>query len=192
MLLILTVLDEDEPRLATTFRCSVDGSLRIRTEKVTDCITQTPNVLTQRAVLPACRAEVTLDASLLRDGDRAGLCVFQHTWEMIGLEKDADSLWLVLRTRSRGDGADGAERVRIPWKQNAIRLRAEMHFSAESDAAMLFYWNGEAWVQLGGEYPMAFLLEHFVGHRFALYIQSTREAGGEAAFSQFALGRLPQ
>ena len=27
MLLILTVLDEDEPRLATTFRCSVNGSL---------------------------------------------------------------------------------------------------------------------------------------------------------------------
>ena len=168
------------------------GSLRIRTEKVTECITQTPNVLTQRAILPACYAEVTLDASKLREGDRAGLCVFQYCWEMIGLEKDADGLALTLRTRSRYEPADGVEQVRIAWTQPHIRLRAEMHFSAERDIATLFYWNGSAWEQLGGEYPLEFLLEHFVGHRFALCIQSTREAGGEAAFSHFVLGRLSE
>ena len=166
------------------------GSLRIRTEKATDCITQTPNLLTQRAVLPACFAEVTLDASALNVGDVAGICVLQHTWEMIGLAKEADGFSLVLRTRGREDGANGEERARIPWNGSSIRLRAEMHFSAQRDFSTLFYWDGEAWRQLGSEYPMWFLLEHFVGHRFALFVQSTQTAGGEAAFSHFVYGQM--
>lgn len=162
-----------------------DGTLRLRTAGVTDTLTATRNILTQRACLPSCAAEVTLDASGLNEGDVAGLCVLQDQWGYVGAERTADGLQLILRTRREGDDAAGEVRLALPLTANEVRLRAELRFSAEADEAAFLYRSGEGWQPLG-VHPVRFLLSHFTGNRFGLFVQSTRSGGGEAAFRDFA------
>ncbi len=161
------------------------GQLRIRTGKVTEVLTQAQNILTQRSMLPACAAEVTLDASQLQAGDVAGLCVLQSCWALIGLAKDEAGYRLVLRTRNQQEAEAGVERFSLPWPEPVVRLRAEMHFSPAGDTARLFYRAPDGWQPVGQSHALYFLLDHFTGNRFGLFVQSTRHPGGQAAFSQF-------
>ncbi len=167
-----------------------DGALRIRTGKVSQALTAVPNILTQRAVMPACAAEVTLDASALQVGDMAGLCVLQSCWGAIGLSKGADGHCLVLQTRNRADAPEGVERASLPWAEPTVRLRIEMHFSPERDVARFFYQSEAGWQPLGEAHELFFLLEHFTGNRFGLFAWSRQQAGGEACFSRFVMQTL--
>lgn len=166
------------------------GQLRIRTGKVASCLTQTQNILTQRSLLPACAAEVTLGASSLQAGDAAGLCVLQSSWGWIGLRRDEVGYRLVMQSRQPEDSEAGVERLSLPWAGDAVRLRAEMHFSPEADWATFFYWDQDGWQPLGKPHKLYFRLDHFTGNRFGLFVQSTQLVGGEAAFSQFVLQPL--
>ena len=166
------------------------GQLRIRTGKVASCLTQTQNILTQRSLLPACAAEVTLDASSMQAGDAAGLCVLQSCWGWIGLCRDEAGYRLVMQSRQSEDSEAGVERLSLPWASDTVRLRAEMHFSPDADWATFFYWEQDGWQPLGKPHQLYFRLDHFTGNRFGLFVQSTQQAGGEAVFSQFVLQPL--
>ncbi len=163
------------------------GQLRIRTGKVEPVLTQLRNMLTQRAVWPFAVAEVTLDASGLMEGDTAGLCAMQRYWAFAGLQRRADGWQLLLRSSCPGDGEEGAERVSLPWTGSTVRLRAEMHFSPETDLVQFFYRAPEGWQPVGEAHKMYFTLEHFTGNRFGLFVQAAGQADGEAAFSAFAM-----
>lgn len=166
------------------------GQLRICTGKVASCLTQAQNILTQRSLLPACAAEVTLDASPLQAGDAVGLCVLQSCWGWIGLRRDEAGIRLVMQSRQPEDSEAGVERMSLPWASDRAHLRAEMHFSPEADWATFFYWEQDGWKPLGEPHKLYFRLDHFTGNRFGLFVQSTQQAGGEAAFSQFVLQPL--
>lgn len=166
------------------------GVLRIRTGKVTDCLTQAQNILTQRSLLPACAAEVTLDGSAMQPGDVAGLCVLQSCWGYIALAKQAQEYRLILQTRTAEDGKAGVEHVSLPWNSAVIRLRVEMHFSPERDEARFFYQTTEGWQPLGQAHQLHFRLDHFTGNRFGLFVQSRVQPGGEVAFSRFEMNTL--
>ena len=45
------------------------------------------NTLTQRMSYPSCAAEVTVDASALKEGDVAGLCALQGCYAAVGITK---------------------------------------------------------------------------------------------------------
>lgn len=166
------------------------GQLRIRTGKVASCLTQVQNILTQRSLLPACAAEVTLDASSLQAGDAAGLCVLQSCWGWVGLRREEAGIRLVMHSRQPEDDEAGMERVSLPWAGDTVRLRAEMHFSPEADWARFFYWGNGIWQAFGQQHALYFRLDHFTGNRFGLFVQSTRQMGGDAAFSQFVMEQL--
>lgn len=167
-----------------------EGALRIRTGKVTDCLTQVQNILTQRSLLPACAAEVTLDGSALQAGDVAGLCVLQSCWGYIGLEKQTDGYQIVVQTRNSDDDQSGVRRMALPWDSTTLRLRAEMRFSPQRDEAMFFYLTDAGWQPLGQAHQLFFRLDHFTGNRFGLFVQSRVAAGGEAVFSKYEMSVL--
>lgn len=166
------------------------GELRIRTGKTAESLPKVQNILTQRALFPACAAEVTVDASCLNTGDRIGLCALQHCWAWIGLEKADGAYRLVLRSRQKGDGEEGAVRAAMSWAEPVVRLRAEMDFSPETDLVRFFYQTPEGWQPLGEAHRMFFMLEHFTGNRFGLFVQGTAKPGGEGAFSSFVMEPL--
>ena len=166
------------------------GELRITTGKTTPLLTGAQNTLTQRAILPACEAEVTLDASRLNNGDTAGLCVLQSRWGLIGLRRENDQYRLVVCLRGEEDERDGCRNASIPWNGPTVRLKATMCFSAQKDTATFAYWQDGEWIELGGEHELLFLLDHFMGNRFGLSVFSEERTGGTAAFSDFVYRHL--
>lgn len=169
-----------------------EGRLTIRTGRVDEVFTQTQNMLTQRTLQPACAAEVTLDAAALEAGDVAGLCALQSRWGYVGLRRTAEGFEVVYAARGLEEAETGFVRECRPWKESQIRLRVEMHFSAERDYACFFYSEKGQWKQLGTEQPLYYLLDHFTGYRFALFVQSTQKAGGQAVFRDYVMEQLAE
>ena len=160
------------------------GAYVIRTDKLSRTLEFARNTLTQRTVLPGCAAEVTVNASSLRRGDVAGLCLLIGSYGLIGVTRDADGGFLVMKAREPGEKGE-REYARIPWNREETRLRAVVRFDGPKGRVQFEYEDGGEWKALGPVHTMVFALDHFTGCRFGLYLYSTEEAGGSASFSRF-------
>ena len=161
------------------------GYYRIRTDKLSRTLEHSRNTLTQRTMLPECAAEVTVDAADIREGDTAGLCLLIGSYGMIGLTREKDGMYLVMRARET-KAPEEKELARIPWNEKTARLRAEVRF-AEGRGEVLFYRmeNETTWEALGPVHTMTYQLDHFAGARFGLFLYAGKETGGSADFSRF-------
>ena len=65
-------------------------------------------------------------------------------------------------------------------------MRAECDFHNRRDVGK-FSWSvdGREWREIGSELKMIYTLPHFMGYRFGLFYQSTKESGGWADFDFF-------
>lgn len=184
-----------EPALDLVKVDTANGTLTIQTGKVCTNLVQARNTLTQRCMYPYCSAEVTLDASGLNKGDYAGLCILQSNYAYVGVKKGTDSLNLITVKREvhndftkglRNDTKPGEECTSIPLKTNIIRLRIDADFNQMNDTAILSYIDGNGVTHtLGSPVKLKFMLDHFTGARFGLFIFSTKKSGGKAVFSDF-------
>ena len=174
------------------------GTLRIQTDKVSPTLHHAANVLTQRTFGPACGAEVTVDGHALQPGDMAGICLLIGTYGMIALRREQDGYALVVEAKaSRApsifenlvDGIPGDTLARIPLanarKEAGVRLRADCDFRDNRDEVRFSYQDGSQWIPLGPAHRMQYKLDHFMGARFGLFVQSTEMPGGSAQFSDF-------
>lgn len=162
-----------------------NGRLILTAGKTAPCLTQARNILTQRALFPGCSAIVTLDGSAMRPGDRAGICVLQSQWGLIGLEKTETGWRLIHQTRKKGDAPTGGVLTALPWNGPEITLKITLDFDSLRDEALFHYWKDGSWHTLGGTHKMRFTLDHFTGNRFGLFLHALQEKGGSAAFSRF-------
>lgn len=152
-----------------------ENGLRLTTDRVVTCLTQSVNTLTQRTFGPRCTVEVTVDGAGLNAGDHAGLCALQGMFGQISLTRDGAGFAL--------DMADHeGEQARIPWPSGKAQLRASFDFTA--DTVCFFYRDGE-WKQLGRAHRLYYRLDHFMGVRAGLFCYSTQQSGGSAVFSDF-------
>ena len=161
-----------------------NGAYIIRTDKISRTVEFARNTLTQRTVLPGCTAEVTVNAEAVRPGDVAGLCLLIGSYGLIGIGRDADGYALVMKARKPREKEE-QEYARIPWNRKEARLRAVVRFAGLEGRVCFEYEDVPGWKQLGPEHTMVFALDHFTGCRFGLFLYSTEETGGEAAFSRF-------
>lgn len=161
------------------------GQLEIVSGKIAPCFTQVQNILTQRAVSPRCQAIVTLDGSEMLEGDRAGLCVLQSCWGVIGLERQGNGWQLIHQTRRQEVGPSGGESCRMAWPSPWITLKISLDFQDMKDEARFFYLADQGWQPFGGPHSMHFLLDHFTGNRFGLFLHATENIGGKAIFKNF-------
>ena len=162
------------------------GAFRVRTDKLSRTVEHARNILTQRTMLPGCVSEVTVSAEDLRPGDVAGLCFLIGSWGLIGVAREGDGTFLVMKARDPGDTQE-REHARIPWASPRARLRAVVRFEGMTGRARFWYESGGGFLPLGPEHRMVFALDHFTGCRAGLFLYSTRETGGTAAFSRFTL-----
>lgn len=167
------------------------GKLRIRSRKTVKDIQLASNMLGQRCVGPRCEADVLMDFSALKDGDRAGLCVMQGLYAWIGAACENDKRYLVMAERDpeKKDktSGTGAECVRIPLDGNTVRLKAKCDFVDNRDTVELLWLNGTEWKTLGPKHKLFYTLEHFMGARLCLFMYSEKETGGWADFDDFRL-----
>lgn len=170
------------------------GGLKLSTGRLSTNLSHAINTLTQRCIYPRCEAEVTVDASDMRDGDVAGLCLLQGMYGYLGITKETGAYYLIKVVRSesnnRGIGVGGdylpgkvVEKERLSGAQVTFCLKA--NFENMTDKLDFFYQKDERWVKVGDSHSLFFRLDHFTGARFGLFMYSTRECGGSVTFRKF-------
>ena len=170
-------------------------ALRLTSGQLAGNLLQARNVLTQRCMGPVSEAEVTIDASALKDGDFAGLCAYVSHYAAIALHRREGRLYLVTLT-ARADNPSvwgdkdfftRAPQVTeiMPVEEPVMTVRVCTDFSGMEDLCTLHYLRGGAWTQAGEAHPMYFKMDLFTGCRFGLFHYATRETGGQAVLRGF-------
>lgn len=186
-----------EPDLSLVRQEKEAGKLWITTGKLCQALTEAPNVLTQRMSYPGCRAEVTVDAGGLKEGDYAGICALQGCYAMAAVTKRQGRYYLVMRGLEIRPEEGGSGRRELysgkEWdmetKRQEVRLKVEADFTDMRDEARFYYLEGEEWKQLGEAHKLYFRLDHFTGCRVGLFAYATEEGGGRAGFRDFVYRR---
>ena len=171
-----------------------ENGLSIKTDKLCVNVTHAKNTLTQRMMWPRCEAEVTVDGSLLNEGDVAGICALQSHYGLVGITKIGGCYYLVNIVRDNlencfkigaSDFMPGtlADQVRLKGPKVTLCLKAV--FEENVDKSAFFYLNEGKFVKIGTPHDLRFTLDHFTGARFGLFVYSTKEIGGVASFTDF-------
>jgi xylan 1,4-beta-xylosidase len=157
-----------------------DGALRL-TALPAKSLWDARNTLTQRAIGPRSSPVVELDVSALRDGDVAGLALFNRPFGWIGVERVDGTLRVAQYDQLSGRAVHATLRGTRIW------LRADCDFITEK-ATFSFSRDGKTFEPLGPPFTMVFQLGTFQGIRYSLFAYHTgAERGGTAAFDSFAV-----
>jgi xylan 1,4-beta-xylosidase len=140
------------------------------------------NTLTQRSIGPRSTPTVLLDAAAMRDGDTAGLALFNRPYAWLGVERTNGRLSLVQLDEQSG------RTVRQPLAGPRVWLRADCDFLTET-ARFSFSTDGRAFTPVGEPFTMVFQLATFQGVRYALFAFNVEGRGGAADFDSFEVAQ---
>ncbi|NLL47839.1 MAG: glycosyl hydrolase 43 family protein [Firmicutes bacterium] len=161
------------------------GYLRLRTGQISQDITEARNTLTQRTFGPRCSGTIALDVSNMKNGDYAGLALFQKEYGFIGVKQCGLERSIVMvdgRTRPC------LEVETIPTSETRLYFKIACDFREQRDRAHFYYsLDGQHWVSLGPPFSMSYTIPHFMGYRFALFHFATETCGGFVDFDYFHL-----
>lgn len=173
-----------------------DNSLWTRTNdgisivsgKISANITQAQNILTQRMMGPKSSMSVCVDASMLKEGDYAGLVSFIGNYAYVGISREIGRYFLVVSTKdTKAVNKDmvfylpSVEEIRVPFDGNVVEFKITADFTDMNDKIELYYRKNKRWMKLF-EQKTNFALDFFTGCRFGLFLYSTKRIGGEATF----------
>ncbi len=162
------------------------GFLRLTTGRTDSEVTQARNTLTQRTFGPECTGTAVLDASGMKDGDRAGLIALMNRYGYVGVKMENGQRSVVMVTK---EGAEPTEEASVPLSTDRVFLRMECDFKGQADVARFAYsLDGKAFTPLGKPLHLRYDLVHFMGCRFGLFNYATKTPGGHADFDSFHLG----
>lgn len=172
------------------------GYLRLKTAKVVDKLPQARNTLTQRIFAYyfdtlASIATTKIEFAKMKNGDIAGLAVFQDPYAFIGVKKSNDKFYVVMI--NNGETIDSIE-----INSTSIYLRAYAiygtgaaeyyggYVSPSSGTATFAYsFDNKSFIKLGNTLKMKFNLKIFTGNKFCLFNFATKELGGYVDFDWF-------
>lgn len=161
------------------------GFLRITSSRVDTSFYLVRNILTQRTFGPYSSASTVIDLRGMKDGDIAGLTLFQKKFGWVGVKIEGDQRFIVM---VNADSGTPVEVEKIPLQQSLIYLKADCDFHEKNDKGYFFYSiNGKDWKKIGSTLKMAYTLPHFMGYRFGLFCFATKSAGGFADFDYFRI-----
>lgn len=161
------------------------GFLRLTTGRVDTSFYMVKNILTQRTIGPECTGSTRVDVSKMKDGDFAGLTLFQRRYGQVGV-KFENGLKSIVMISAESEKPVEMERVQL--LQNIIYLKAECNFNDKVDTAAFFYsLDGRSWKRIGQQLKMSYTLPHFMGYRFGLFNYAIKEAGGFVDFDYFRI-----
>jgi beta-xylosidase len=160
------------------------GFLRLKTGRTDTLFVKSRNTLTQRTIGPVSSGITKLDASNLKEGDFAGLCVLQRKFGQVGVKMlDGKKHIFMVSNKTETPTELGS----VPLTQNEVYLKIECDFRDRTDIARFFYsLDGKTWTVIGGPLNMEYtIMEHFMGYRFGLFNYATKNPGGFADFDYY-------
>ncbi len=160
------------------------GYLRLHTGAPAESVLAARNTLTQRTEGPRCTAEVKLELSGLKPGERAGLIALQSHFGTVGVRMEKEGCFLSMCVND-GSGME-KEEERIPWKESSVFLKIAFDFADSRDTAEFFYsGDGLEWKPLGSSLKMLYTLDHFMGYRIGLYAYAAPGSEKPAGYADF-------
>lgn len=179
------------------------GHLRLTTVKVADNLTKARNTLTQRMFAYYSDSALTvgttkMDFDNMKDGDIAGLAIFQDPYAYIAVKKINGKKYVIMV--HNGEAKDSAE-----IKGSTIYLRAEALYGSGAaiyyggnavpgtgTAKFSYSMDNESFSYIGDVMQMEFKLTVFTGNKFCLFNYPTKETGGYVDFDWFRTSAAPK
>ncbi|MCE6998702.1 family 43 glycosylhydrolase [Saccharothrix sp. S26] len=163
---------------------------------------QARNTLSQRTFGPRSSAETKLDFSGMRDGDVAGLAMYNRGFSYVAVKRvdGRATLGVVNRvqpfpvTFDQATAESFVPGTAVPLGDaTAVHLKGDVEFDAPTGQGWTtFHYSldGLTWHELGdrvGPQALDGSLAHFMGHRWGLFNYATRQAGGHVDFDHYLL-----
>jgi beta-xylosidase len=172
------------------------GYLRLRTAKVVDSLPNARNTLTQRMFAYysdtlASIATIKMDFGKMKDGDIAGLAIFQDPYAYIGIRKRNGKNFIVMVNNGATIDSTAVKGSTIYLRASAIYGSGAAHYfdgkatPGTGTASFLYSLDNQSFVKIGNELEMRFNLKIFTGNKFCLFNYATRELGGYVDFDWF-------
>jgi beta-xylosidase len=160
------------------------GYLRLTTAKVVSNLRDARNTLTQRIFAYYSRtiptnAVVKMEIDSMKDGDIAGLAVFQNPYAFIGVKQTNGQKYVIMV--NNGKTIDSTL-----INTSTIYLKAQANY-ATSRASFAYGLNDQSFGKLGNNLSMKFDLSIFTGNKFCLFNYATIETGGFVDFDWFRI-----
>lgn len=163
------------------------GKLRLETVKVVSTLPEAPNMLTQRPFANYDQSKPTtgatkLDASKMKDGDVAGLAVFQDPYAYIAVKQENETQNVIMVN-------NGAIVATAPMQGHTIYFRS-IASNSSGKASFEYSFDNKQFTHLGNELTMRFSLKVFTGNKFGLFNFATKQTGGRVDFDYFRMGTM--
>src|SRR3989339_663399 len=163
------------------------GYLRLSTANVVSSLPDARNTLTQRIFAYysktfATTATIKMNIDSMKNGDVAGLAVFQNPYAFIGISKMNGLKYVVMV--NNGKLIDSAA-----INTSTIYLRTNANYGT-SQASFEYSLDNQSFTKLGNELSMQFSLSIFTGNKFCLFNYATITTDGYVDFDWFRTGAL--
>ncbi len=160
------------------------GYLRLSTARVVSNLTEAVNTLTQRPFSKRDQAIQTvattkMEIAGMKDGDIAGLAVFQMPYAYIGVEKKNNTPCIIIVN-------DGKIIDSVAVRGKTVYLRT-LASNATGKAIFQYSLDNKFYKTFGDELQMRFSLKIFTGNKFCLFNYATKSVGGYADFDWFRI-----
>ena len=161
------------------------GFLRLTTGKVVPGLTEARNTLTQRPfaqynqAIPT-RAIAKIDMANMKEGDIAGLAVFQDPYAFIGVKQSRGAKYIVMV--NNGKTVDS-----VSMNHSTVYL-STIASNATGKAAFEYSFDNKTFRSIGNELIMKFNLKIFTGNKFCIFNYATKETGGYVDVDWFRTG----
>jgi beta-xylosidase len=172
------------------------GHLRLRTARIVDSLPKARNTLTQRMVAYYSDtllsiATTKMDISHMKEGDIAGLAVFQDPYAFIGIKKSNGRNYILMVNNGKSIDSALVEGSAVYLRGSALHgSGAAPYYRGKSapgsgNASFSYSLDGRSFKKIGNELHMNFNLRIFTGNKFCLFNYATSETGGYVDFDWF-------
>ena len=118
-----------------------------------------------------------MDVSHMKDGDIAGLAVFQQPYAYIAVKQQNGRKYILMVN-------DGKTVDSVAMNRSTIYLKT-IASNATANASFEYSTDNKVFKALGNELKMRFSLKIFTGNKFCLFNYATKQEGGYADFDWF-------
>lgn len=178
------------------------GYLRLKTVTITDSLPKAQNTLTQRMFAYysdslATVATSKMDFTNIKEGDIAGLAVFQNPYAFVGVKKVNDRTYIYMVNNGQTIDSTEIKGSSVYLRANAIFGSGAAHYfdgkgsPGTGEATFSYSLDGNMFKSIGNVLKMSFSLKIFTGNKFCLFNYASKETGGFVDFDWFRISTEP-
>ena len=127
----------------------------------------------------------------MKEGDVAGLAVFQTPYAFIGIKKTNGQNFITMVNNGKTFDSTAIDGSTIYFRASAIYGSGAAQYyggtvaPGSGDASFSYSLDNKTFMKLGNELKMRFSLKVFTGNKFCLFNYATKETGGYVDFDWF-------